>query len=64
VDAQGIPEEVLVTDGQEEFADAVIAAVRAARFVPAQNNLLPIRFPLALEFRFVIGTRDASAVTR
>ena len=53
VDAQGLPEEVLVTDGQEEFAAAVIAAVRAAHFVPARNNLVPIRFPLALEFRFV-----------
>jgi len=64
VDAQGAPEEVLVTEGQEEFAGAVIAAVRAAHFVPARNNLLPIRFPLALEFRFVVGARDATAVTR
>ena len=64
VDAQGLPEEVLVTDGQEEFAGAVIAAVRAAHFVPARNNLLPIRFPLALEFRFAIGARDATAAGR
>ncbi len=64
VDGQGLPEEVLVTDGQEEFAGAVIAAVRSAHFVPAQNNLVPIRFPLALEFHFVIGARDATAVTR
>jgi TonB family protein len=64
VDAQGVPEEVLVTDGQEEFAAAVIAAVRSAHFVPARNNLVPIRFPLALEFRFVIGARDATAVSR
>jgi TonB family protein len=64
VDAQGLPEEVLVTDGQEEFAAAVIAAVRAAHFVPARNNLVPIRFPLALEFRFAIGARNATAVGR
>ena len=64
VDAQGVPEEVLVTDGQEEFAGAVIAAVRAGHFVPAQNNLVPIRFPLALEFRFVVGAREATAVAR
>ena len=64
VDAQGVPEEVLVTDGQEEFAGAVIAAVRAAHFVPAQNNLAPIRFPLALEFRFAVGAREATAVPR
>ena len=64
VDAQGLPEEVLVTDGQEEFAGAVIAAVRAAHFLPARNNLVPIRFPLALEFRFVVGAREATAVAR
>jgi TonB family protein len=64
VDAQGVPEEVLVTDGQEEFAGAVIEAVRAARFVPARNNLVPIRFPLALEFRFVVGAREATAAAR
>lgn len=55
VDAQGAPEEILVADGAEEFADAVVAAVKHARFVPAQNNLVPIRYPLALEFHFTVG---------
>jgi TonB family protein len=59
VDAKGAIEEILVAEGTEEFSAAVIAAVRQARFVPAQGNLAPIRFPLALEFRFAI---DGKAV--
>ena len=55
VDANGAADEVVVLDGSEEFANAVVAAVKQARFLPAQNNLLPIRFPISLEFRFVIG---------
>ena len=67
VDAQGAPEEILVTDGAEEFAGAVVAAVKDARFVPAQNNLVPIRYPISLEFHFAIGATavtDSTAVTR
>lgn len=64
VDAQGVPEEILIADGSEEFAEAVVAAVKDARFVPARNNLLPIRFPISLEFHFVLGTPAATAVTR
>ncbi len=39
VDADGRPEEIQVTDGAEEFANSVQEALRAARFLPAQNNL-------------------------
>ena len=63
VDTQGAPEEIVVADGSEEFADAVVAAVRNARFLPAQNNLVPIRFPLALEFHFTIGRRAVAGAT-
>ncbi len=62
VDAKGAVEEIQVAEGTEEFSAAVIAAVRQARFVPAQGSLVPIRFPLALEFRFAIG-RKATAGT-
>lgn len=67
VDANGVADEVVVLDGSEEFANAVVAAVKQARFLPAQNNLLPIRFPISLEFRFVIGPQTvagAAAVAR
>jgi TonB family protein len=55
VDAQGIPDEIAVVEGSDEFADAVVAAVKAAHFIPARNNLQPIRFPVSLEFQFVAG---------
>jgi len=57
VDAKGAVEEILVAEGTEEFSAAVIAAVRQARFVPAQGDLAPIRFPLALEFHFALGRK-------
>jgi TonB family protein len=55
VDARGVVEEILIAEGTEEFSAAVIEAVRQARFVPAQNKFVPVRFPLALEFHFGIG---------
>ncbi len=55
VDAEGRPEEIQVTDGTEEFAASVRDAIQAARFLPAQNNLQKIRFPIALEFQFKVG---------
>jgi len=61
VDAQGAPAEIVVTDGQEEFASAVVEAVRSAHFVPARNNLEPIRYPIALEFRFAIDPQTVGA---
>lgn len=61
VNAEGIAEEVQVLDGSPEFADAVIAAVNAAKFIPAENRLHKIRFPLALEFQFRADTGTAVA---
>ena len=52
VDAQGHADEIEVTEGAEEFANEVIAVIREAHFLPAQNNLMPIRFPISLEFQF------------
>jgi len=65
VDENGIADEIIVLDGSEDFAEAVVAAVREAHFVPAKNNLKPIRYPISLEFRFVLGAKaDAGAVAR
>lgn len=52
VNAEGAAEEVQVLDGAPEFAEVVVAAVNAAKFVPAENRLRKIRYPLSLEFRF------------
>ncbi|MFO1412485.1 MAG: TonB family protein [Burkholderiales bacterium] len=63
VNAEGVAEEVQVLDGSPEFAAEVVAAVNAATFVPAENRLHKIRFPLALEFEFraSAGTSVATA---
>jgi TonB family protein len=61
VDAEGRVEEVQVTDGSADFAGAAVAAVQAARFVPATNNRRPIRFPIALEFKFALPQGAAAA---
>ena len=52
VDASGNVDEIHVAEGSEEFATEVVAAVRAAHFLPAEDNLKPIRFPIALQFDF------------
>jgi TonB family protein len=52
VNESGEAEEVSVVEGGEEFAHEVVAAVRAARFLPAENNLKPISFAIALQFDF------------
>jgi TonB family protein len=54
VNSAGAADEIEVTAGSEEFANAVVAALRQAQFLPAQNNLQPIRFPIALQFRFAL----------
>jgi len=61
VDERGTASEVQIVEGSEEFAEAVRAALKTARFVPARNNQKPIRFPIALEFRFVTGGNTATA---
>ena len=62
VDASGAPEEITITEGSEEFAQAVVLAIKDTQFLPARNNLQPIRFPLALEFRFAINAPALAGV--
>lgn len=64
VDARGSVEEIQIADGAEEFANAVVAAVREGRFIPAQINAAPVRFPIALEFRFSAAKPTASPDAR
>ncbi|MFO1325001.1 MAG: energy transducer TonB [Burkholderiales bacterium] len=61
VDAQGDPQEITVTQGSEEFAAVVTAALRDAKFVPARSSFQPIAFPLALEFRFALDAGSPPA---
>lgn len=61
VEESGTVDEVYVTQGTEEFATEVIAAVRASRFVPAEDNLKSIRYPIALQFDFRAGGGNAVA---
>lgn len=58
VDPEGVPSEIQVLDGTEEFANEVVAALRAAQFIPARNNLKPVPYPISLEFQFRIGTGE------
>jgi TonB family protein len=62
VDPDGTVGEVEVTEGSPEFAEPVVTAVKAARFTPATDRLRPIRYPIALEFRFASGRAPAPAV--
>jgi TonB family protein len=55
VGVDGNVDEVYVAEGSEEFTNEVIAAVRAAHFLPAEDNLKPIRYPIALQFDFRAG---------
>ena len=52
VNETGDVEEVFVTEGSEEFAHEVVAVVRTAHFLPAEDKLKPIRYPIALQFDF------------
>jgi TonB family protein len=61
VDETGAAAEIEIAEGTEEFAEAVRAAVQTAHFTPARNNRKPIRFPIALEFRFKTGAPAATA---
>jgi hypothetical protein len=63
VDAEGKADEIEVVEGPAELTEAVIAAVRAARFTPAYDRLQPIRFPIALEFRFAAGARSGEVAS-
>ena len=55
VGASGNVDEVYLVEGSEEFGAEAIAAVRAARFMPAEDNLVPIRYAIALQFDFRAG---------
>jgi TonB family protein len=61
IDADGRVEEVQLAQGTPEFAEPAIAAVQAARFVPATDKRQPIRFYIALEFRFVLAAPPPAA---
>jgi TonB family protein len=61
VDAQGKAEEIEIPEGSQDFADAVRAALKETTFIPARNDLQPIRFPIALEFRFSTNAPGATA---
>lgn len=61
VEESGTVDEVYVAQGSEEFAAEAIAAVRAARFIPAEDNLKPTRYPIALQFDFRAGGGNAVA---
>ena len=54
VNEHGAADEIVIVEGTEEFAGAVVQAIRNSHFMPARNNLTPIRYPIALEFRFAI----------
>jgi len=63
VEPDGVASEVEVLDGSEEFANEVVAAVRAARFIPARKDLQPIRYPISLEFEFRTGAVEPPPVS-
>ena len=50
--ADGSVDTALLADGDEAVAEPVLAAVKAARFVPARSRLQPRDYPVSLEFRF------------
>jgi TonB family protein len=61
VDATGAVQEAHAAQGSEEFAAEALAAVRAARFIPAENKMRVQPYPIALQFDFRAG---APAVAR
>ena len=50
--SDGSVDTALLADGDESLAEPVLAAVKAARFVPARSRLQPRDYPVSLEFRF------------
>lgn len=61
VNEQGEASEIEFPEGTDEFAEEVRAALRTARFKPAEDRLRPIRFPLALQFDFRLSGGDGAA---
>ena len=62
VNEQGQASEIEFPEGTDEFIEEVRAALRAARFKPAEDGLRPIRFPLALQFDFRLSGGDGATV--
>ncbi len=61
VEADGSVEEVIIVEGEAEFAAAVEAALVATRFAPAVDRSGPIRFYTLLRFDFAGGSPAAAA---
>jgi TonB family protein len=61
VDAQANVEEIEFVEGDDVFRESVTEAIRAARFMPAADGGVGLRFPIALEFRFVLDDRAGAA---
>jgi hypothetical protein len=59
--ADGSVDSALLAEGDETVAEPVLAAVKAARFVPARSRLQPRDYPISLEFRFSAKAPDDTA---
>ena len=59
--ADGSVDTALLAEGDESVAEPVLAAVKAARFVPARSRLQPRDYPISLEFRFSAKSADDTA---
>jgi TonB family protein len=62
VNPDGTVEDVQIVEGDQIFRDAIVAALRDARYYPAANRGENIRYPMALELNFSLGEqrRDGS----
>jgi TonB family protein len=60
VDASGTVQEAHAVQGSDEFAAEALAAVRAARFMPAENKRRVQPYPIALQFDFRAGGTAAA----
>ncbi len=64
VDETAKIEEIKVVEGDDEFAQAAISAVNAAQFAPAsEDGDALIRYPIALEFEFVLPPAKAAVAS-
>ena len=61
VNPDGSVEDVQLVEGDPVFRDAIVAALRDARYYPAANRGENIRYPIALEFNFVLDDRPPGA---
>ncbi|MBK9116813.1 MAG: energy transducer TonB [Betaproteobacteria bacterium] len=63
IDREGAIEDVVIDSGEPEFADAVLAALPTAKFLPAEERgeLVPFYILLQFDFRTARGTATAPA---